>query len=212
MTDFYIIKGIIVGFLIAAPVGPMGILCVKRALLFGFPSGVFSGLGAATADTFFAAIAAFGITAIASLIQSKHTILEILGGFILLGFAAKNLLTEAPSKNEENDANSKPHSLIGHYFSSFFLTLSNPITVIATGALFASFGDIGENDPYLKTATLVLGVFIGSATWFVGLSTVSGLFLHKHLTDNTMKYVHKIAGIIFLVFGIAILGYSFFAR
>lgn len=212
MTDFYIIKGVIVGFLIAAPVGPMGILCVKRALLFGFLSGVFSGLGAATADTLFAAIAAFGVSAIASLIESQQKLMELVGGTLLLGFAAKNLLSSAPLKVEDPEKSTKPHSLLGHYFSSFFLTITNPITVIATGALFASFGVGGDGDPLYRTLMLIAGVFIGSATWFVGLSTVSGVLLHKKLTDTTMHYVHKIAGVIFLVFGIAILSYAFFGH
>lgn len=212
MTDIYLIKGIIVGFLIAAPVGPMGVLCVKRALLFGFFSGVFSGLGAATADTFFATIAAFGVTAIASLIESQQKLLEIVGGILLFGFAAKNLLTPAPAKEEDPEKNTAPHSLLGHYFSSFFLTLANPITVIATGALFASFGAGGDNDPLYRTLMLIAGVFIGSATWFVGLSTISGVVLHRKLNDRTMHYVHKLAGVIFLIFGIAILSYAFWGH
>lgn len=208
-----LIKGMIVGFLIAAPVGPVGILCVKRTLVTGFLSGIFSGLGAASADTIFAAIAGFGITAIAALIESKKHMLEIIGGIILIIVAIKSVMTKKNIQENDNDTpiivRSK-FAFVGDYFSSFFLTITNPITIIAVGALLASLGAIQVSGNYIATATLVLGVFLGSALWFTGLVTVVGFLLHKKLTIESMYYVHKIAGVIFFIFGISILIHSIF--
>lgn len=208
-----LIKGMIVGFLIAAPVGPVGILCVKRTIVHGFFSGLFSGIGAASADTVFAAIAGFGITAIAALIESQKHLLEILGGIILIIVAIKSLMTKRQNHETEADSATAERSkfaFVADYFSSFFLTITNPITIIAVGALLTSLGALEVSGNYLGTATLILGVFLGSALWFSGLVTVIGFLLHKRLTLNSMYYVHKIAGIIFLVFGISILIHSIF--
>lgn len=212
MTNL-LLKGIIVGFLIAAPVGPVGILCVKRTLVNGYFSGLFSGFGAASADTIFATIAGFGITAIAALIESQKHLLEILGGIILLIVAAKSLLTKTITQEADNDSTTNIRSkfaFVGDFFSAFFLTITNPITIIAVGALLTSLGALEVSGDFVATSILILGVFLGSSLWFSGLVTVIGFLLHKRLTLQSMYYIHKVAGIIFLVFGISILIHSLF--
>jgi threonine/homoserine/homoserine lactone efflux protein len=207
VTIDILLKGILVGFLIAAPVGPMGILCVKRTLTFGPLAGIISGLGAATADAIFAVFAGFGIGAIAYIIESKQSMIELFGGIILIVLGIITFIHKSKTKlNGGNGTNNL--GALGNYFSSFFLTITNPITILAVGALFAGFGVIEIDGQTYETLTLILGVFIGSAAWFLGLSLVIGILLHKRLTDAHMQKVNMISSIIFIIFGVSILIYA----
>ena len=156
MTFFF--KGLIVGFVIAAPVGPIGILCARRTLTLGRRAGFFSGMGAATADSFYGFIAAFGLTYISDLLIGHQYWLRLAGGALLCIIGVMTLIAEP----EQQSAVSKSAGrFAGMYTSTFFLTLTNPMTIFSFAAVFAGFGLAGARGSLVSAGTLILGVFLG---------------------------------------------------
>jgi len=197
-----LLQGFILGFSIAAPVGPIGVLCIRRTLAEGRLAGFLSGLGAATADMLYGAVAAFGLTALTSLLVGQRTWLTLVGGLFLLYLGAKTFLT----KPADHAASAKGTGLFGAYASTLVLTLTNPMTILSFTAIFA--GMQFNLDGPLPAATLVLGVFLGSAAWWLTLSGLVGI-LRDRFTPAWMQWVNRISGLVILGFGIVILASLF---
>ncbi len=196
----FLIKGSIVGFLMAAPVGPVGIFCIRRSLANGPVSGFFSGLGAATADAFYGLIAALGITFASSFLSEKQLYFQIAGTLFLWYFGTKIFFEPIHTK----DAIHTRHSnLLGDYLSTFFVTLTNPLTILSFAAVFAGVGLAQVCGTYTSAAFLIAGVFLGSSTWWLTLSGSVGL-LHKRITAHTINVINKISGALIVSFGIII--------
>lgn len=194
------LKGLLIGFSIAAPVGPIGVLCIRRTLADGRVVGLATGLGAATADAMYGMVAGFGLTLISSFLIDQQIWVRLLGGAFLCYLGIRTFL----SRPSEQPANIKSSGLLGSYLSTFFLTLTNPLTILSFAAIFAGLG-LGLDNPSLGFAgLLVLGVFCGSATWWLLLSAgVSQV--RKRLTPALLVWVNRVSGIIILVFGLAAL-------
>lgn len=191
-------QGIVLGFSIAALVGPIGVLCIRRMLQNGFKSGLASGLGAASADAAYGAIAAAGLTLVADFLSKQQVWLGMLGGAFLLFIGVRTFRSPPPSADGgDNEVN----TLGGDYLSTFLLTLSNPITIFSFAAMFgglsAQGGAASQGGAYL----LVLGVFIGSALWWLTLTTGVSLF-RSRFSQGLMLWVNRIAGAVIFVFGI----------
>ena len=201
MIDYFVFfRGLIIGFSIAAPVGPIGILCIRRTLAEGRLAGFLSGMGAASADMFYGAVAAFGLTAVQDLLISQSIWLRIVGGVFLLYLGVKTFI----SKPSNEAVKSKRGGLFGAYLTTFFLTIANPITILSFLAIFAGLR-LGEtNGNYLSASMMVLGVFLGSATWWLTLSTGVSL-LREKFTPALLTWVNRLAGVIILIFGLAAL-------
>jgi threonine/homoserine/homoserine lactone efflux protein len=193
----FFLRGLIIGFSIAAPVGPIGVLCIRRTLAEGKASGLFSGLGAATADAIYGCIAGFGLTFISSLLISQQVWLRLIGGLFLCFLGLKTFLT-SPS---EQAAPAQGNSLAGAYASTFFLTLTNPMTILFFTAIFAGFGLGSSGGNYISAGVLVMGVFIGSALWWFILSSVVGIFGRK-ISSQKLRWINRISGILIMVFGL----------
>lgn len=196
----FFIKGIIVGFAMAIPVGPIGILCIRKTLTEGRIKGLVIGLGAATADLLYACIAAFGLTAISDTLNSQRIWIRLIGGALLLFLGIR--IFRAQPKNPKFNINSG--GMLRSYLTTFLLTLTNPLTIFAFIAIFAAL-DLAEGLSYLYASILVLGVFIGSTLWFVILSSGVTLFRNK-LDVNGLRWVNKIAGILIMLSGIIAVG------
>lgn len=197
--DFFL-KGIILGFSIAAPVGPIGVLCIRKTLQFGRSSGFFSGLGAASADAIYAIIAAFGLTFISNFLLAGQFWLRLIGGGFLLYLGWKTFIQKPASQSKE-----LPHtSLFNDFISTFFLTITNPMTILSFLAIFAGFGLSSIQGDYTQASQLVLGVFIGSAIWWLLLSEGVTLF-RKKVSQKVMTWINRIAGLIIFGFGVAAL-------
>ncbi len=190
-------RGLVIGFSIAAPVGPIGVLCIRRTLADGRVSGLVSGLGAATADAFYGCVAGFGLTFISSFLVGQKMWLSLLGGFFLLYLGIKTLL----SKPVEKEADVKQIGLFGSYFSTFVLTLTNPMTILSFAAIFAALGLANTSGSYASAFILVLGVFLGSAMWWLLLSGGIGLFRDKFNLQGLL-WVNRISGVVITFFGI----------
>lgn len=194
----FLLQGIVLGFSIAAPVGPIGLLCIRRTLAGGRMSGFVSGLGAATADSVYGFIAAFGLTAISSFLLNYRLPIRIIGALFLFYLAFK-IFSSKPASAEAEAKNSA--SLFKSYISTVVLTLTNPTTILSFIAVFAGLGIGMKAHNYTSAAVTVLGVFIGSAAWWLILSTIVGLLHHK-ISDKSMIWINRVAGILIASLGI----------
>lgn len=197
MDISFLFRGLAIGFSIAAPVGPIGMLCIRRTLAEGRASGLVSGLGAATADGVYGCVAGFGLTFISSFLVSQQVWLRIIGGVFLCYLGLRILLTN-PAKQAALD---KRSGLVAAYASTFFLTITNPMTILSFAAIFAGLGLSSGSGNYASAGVLVLGVFIGSALWWLLLSSGVGLFREKVNQDN-LQWVNRMSGGVITGFGL----------
>lgn len=200
LNNNLLLRGLILGLSIAAPVGPIGVLCIRRTLTDGQIMGLVSGLGAATADALYGAVAGFGLTVIAGLLVQQQGWMRVIGGVFLCYLGIKTLL----NKPGEMDADDQKQSWGGAYASAFILTLTNPMTILSFAAIFAGVGIGNSAGDYGKALTLVLGVFAGSALWWLMLSTSVGL-LRSRFTVRNLAWVNRVSGVIITVFGVTTL-------
>ena len=193
----FLFKGLALGFSIAAPVGPIGVLCIRRTLAEGRAVGFASGLGAATADAIYGSIAAFGLTLISTFLISQRLWLGLIGGAFLCYLGIKTLM----AKPAEPAAFIAGKGLLGAYGSTFFLTLSNPITILSFVAIFAGLGFVNASRDLVSAGVLVLGVFGGSASWWFLLS--GGVSLFRSRFDlRALQWVNRISGSVITGFGL----------
>lgn len=190
-------KGIIIGFAIAAPVGPIGVLCIRRTLAEGRTSGFVSGLGAATADAIYGSVAALGLTFVANFLVSGEMWLRLVGGAFLVFLGVRTFL----ARPVERAASTGKNGLPGAYASTLFLTLTNPTTILSFAAIFAGLGAGSAGGDVPSAMLLVLGVFVGSAFWWLVLSGITGLF-RARLSARGLRWVNRISGTVLATFGV----------
>ena len=195
----FLLRGLVIGFAIAAPVGPIGLLCIQRTLSSGRRAGLVSGLGAATADAVYGSVAAFGLTAISQALVSQQIWLRLGGGLFLCYLGLRTFLARVAEK----PAGAGGRGLVGDYASTFVLTMTNPLTILSFVAVFAGLG-LSTGGGYGQAALLVLGVFSGSAAWWLTLSLGVGL-LQTHLGPATLRWINRLSGAIIFAFGLAAL-------
>ncbi len=194
------LKGFIIGLLINAPVGPIGILCIRRSFAEGRVLGFVSGLGVATADAIYAVVAAFGLTFISNFLIHQQLWIRLLGGFLLLGLGIKILR----ARSVKEGASPKTAGLLSACVSMFFVTLTNPVTFLSIVAIFAGLGVPGTYENYTPIMALVFGLFIGSTLWWFLLSHGIHLF-HQKVIHLELKWVNRISGVLISGFGLVIL-------
>ena len=200
------LKGLLLGFSIAAPVGPIGVLCIRRTLADGRLTGFLSGLGAATADLIYGCIAAFGLTAVSSLLVRGQPVLRLVGGLFLVYLGLRTFLSAVAERPAETPPGA---GLFAAYASTFFLTLTNPMTILSFAAVFAGLGLAGQGSGFFSAAWLVAGVFCGSALWWLLLSGGVSLVRRK-FTLPGLRWVNRISGAIISIFGLAAVASLFF--
>jgi threonine/homoserine/homoserine lactone efflux protein len=193
------LRGLVIGFSIAAPVGPIGVLCIQRTLANGRLAGLISGLGAASADGIYGVIAGFGITLISSFLLSQQSWFRLFGGLYLcfLGIRAFT------SKPEIQVSQGHPKGLLGIYVSTFLLTLTNPMTILSFAAIFAGFGLPQGHGDFTAATLLVMGVTTGSAIWWLTLSQIVS-FLRERFNSRRITWVNRLSGVALFSFGILV--------
>jgi threonine/homoserine/homoserine lactone efflux protein len=191
------LKGLIIGLSIAVPVGPIGVLCIRRTLAQGRITGFLSGLGAATADALYGAIAGFGLTFLSNFLIGQQMWFHLIGGGLLFILGAKTFF----SKPAEQGTSIEGYSLWNAYLSTFFLTLTNPMTILFFAAVFAGLGVGSGNNHYASAGILVLGVFFGSAMWWIILSGFTGI-LRELFNFKRLQWLNRISGLIIIGFGL----------
>jgi threonine/homoserine/homoserine lactone efflux protein len=193
------LQGLLVGFSIAAPVGPIGVLCIRRTFSEGRLSGLLSGLGAASADALYGCVAAFGLTAVSSLLVEWQTWLRLVGGLFLVYLGIRTFI----SSPAEDAAQTSASGRLEAYLSTFVLTLTNPMTILSFAAIFAGLG-LATAQNAASAVWMVAGVFLGSAAWWLALSTGVSM-LRNRFQASALVWVNRISGVIILSFGIAAL-------
>lgn len=192
------LKGLIIGIAIAAPVGPIGILCIQRSLHHGFKTGFWTGMGAAMADGVYGLIAGFGLTAISSFFITQQRWIQWIGGLFLLYLGSKLFFTQAANKEIKDD----PPSSSRAFITTFFLTLTNPMTILSFVAVFAGLGLVATNTDVSHALTLVLGIILGSSIWWLSLSSCVAFILHHRLSPMLMQWINRFSGVIIFMFGV----------
>jgi threonine/homoserine/homoserine lactone efflux protein len=189
-----LLRGLLVGLSIAAPVGPIGLLCIRRTLAHGRSQGLASGLGAATADAVYGCIAGFGLMAVGDIFLHWTRWLQLVGGAYLIYLGVR---TFAPPVQEVGP-DRRWQGVAGAYGSTFALTLANPVTIMAFVAVLVGLG-LAEHD-IAGAGLLVLGVFLGSALWWVALTTAVGL-LRRWTTAGVLRWINRVSGVVIVAFG-----------
>ena len=194
-----LVRGIILGFSIAAPVGPIGIMCIRRTLIAGRLAGLVLGLGAATADMLYGAVAAFGLGVISSLLIGQSLWIHLIGAGFLCWLGVRTIMTAPATQVNTTTAGT---SLIASYAGTLLLTLANPTTILSFIAIFAGIGIVGEKNttPVIAGVT-VLGIFLGSALWWLVLSGMVST-LRSRFTPMWMRSVGYVSGAILLAFAL----------
>jgi threonine/homoserine/homoserine lactone efflux protein len=196
----FFVRGLVLGFSIAAPVGPIGVLCLRRTLAGGRLYGLVSGLGAATADAVYGLIAGLGLTLAAQAMLSHGAWLRPAGGLFLCFLGLRTFLSRAA----EHPPVMTGRGLAGAYLSTLALTLTNPLTILSFAAVFAGVGLVDGARSYGTTAALVLGVFVGSGVWWLLLTAAASL-LRGQLGPGALQWINRAAGGMIMLFGVAAL-------
>jgi threonine/homoserine/homoserine lactone efflux protein len=198
-------KGLVLGFSVAAPVGPIGILCMDRSLRHGKLSGFSTGMGAAAADTVYGAIAAIGIASVMGFLAGYERELRFVGGLLLLIVAWRMYITPPPVFQQRAPGQKRP--LLRLFTESFVLTISNPMTILGFMAVYAGLGIQAGN--MQEICVVLAGVFLGSAAWWLSLS-VGTVLLRQKLTPKFLERFSRGAGIMIGIFGVIALVQSLF--
>ena len=200
MDPLVFLRALALGFSIAAPVGPIGALCIRRTLANGRLTGLATGLGAATADALYGAVAVFGLTALTTALVGISFWTRLLGGIFLIYLGVTTLLAK-PAEREA--APESRRGLAGAYASTVALTLTNPATIVAFLGVFAGLG-VGAGTDFAGGLLVVAGVFVGSAAWWLLLTVVVSLIRHR-LPAGVMRAVNIASGLLIIGFGLAAL-------
>jgi threonine/homoserine/homoserine lactone efflux protein len=199
MAFTFLVKGILIGLLASIPLGPIGVICIQRTINKSRLSGFFSGLGAATADTIFAAIAGFSLTFILNFIEEKQKILEAIGGLIVILLGIKTFYTNPVNQLRRHKKN--PSKLIEDFISVLLLTITNPLAIFLFVGMFATLG-LAYNGENIGLSLITLaGVFLGGTLWWFTLSSLVNLF-RKRFRLKQLWWINKIAGAVIFILGV----------
>ena len=199
--DYSFFKGIAVGVALAAPVGPVGVLCIRRAIAHSRGEAFVTGLGAAIADTIFGAVGGLGLVVISDFVFENETVFGLFGAAVLL---TVGMITYRSPINL-SDGSYENKGLWPDFVSAFMLTITNPWTLAAAISLFAAIGAVNSNENPLQAASLISGLFVGSAAWWLSLSLIAGL-ARGRAARSGFTWLNRVSGGLLLGCGAAVLG------
>jgi threonine/homoserine/homoserine lactone efflux protein len=206
MTYLYLIlSGVVMGLIAAVPIGPVNLICIRRSFAFGPLNGFVSGLGAALGGGIFAAITGFGLTWIAQLIEGYATIIELVGGAMMVWMGYRTFISPPVPRCSDDKPDKEGTNLARAMISTFALTVTNPVTLLSFGVMFASLGGLaGGAGSFHDASFVVAGVVGGSAGWWLALTAVIGLF-HTKIDEMVMRMINRICGVLVMGCGLAVL-------
>lgn len=199
--------GLAIGVLVAAPVGPVNVLCIQRAIERGFWGGVAAGMGAMLGDGLIALFASLGVGAISSTVNDYRTVIQVVGGIVLALFGWK-LYTAEPRfemLHPSHVENTSLKDFIWDIPQTFFLTITNPGAVLGLFAIFGGVSTFVEVKSHIDALTMVAAVMAGSLAWWVGLSNLIGRIRHR-IDGDRLRHINRIAGILLVAFGALLVG------
>lgn len=195
----FLLKGILVGIIVSAPMGPIGVLCIQKTVNKGKFIGFFSGMGAATADTFYAILATFGVTYITDFLNKNQLMFQIVGIVVLLFLGFRMIFNNPIKQYRYYRSGTKKKNFFKDYVSVFFLTISNPLTIIFFGAAFTMLGLFNTSKNIANSNyILVLGIFIGASSWWFFLTSLVDKFRKRFRLRNILV-MNRVSGIIIVV-------------
>jgi threonine/homoserine/homoserine lactone efflux protein len=198
--------GILIGILVSAPVGPVNVLCIQRAIERGFWGGIAAGLGAMLGDGLVALCAALGVGAISGAVQYHRMTIQVLGGLVLIAFGAR--LVFAAPRVVPMAIGSRSETLRDFVWDipqTFALTITNPGAVLGLFAIFGGVSTFVEVESYIDALTIVAAVMGGSFLWWFGLSHLIGRFRHL-LNERRLRLINQVTGLMLLGFGVLLVG------
>ncbi|OAI43170.1 lysine transporter LysE [Verrucomicrobia bacterium SCGC AG-212-E04] len=206
MVSDLFLKSLVIGVSIAAPVGPIGVLCIRRSIQSGPLLGLVSGMGAAVADALYGCIAAFGLTSVSSALVQHQTSLRLVGGAFLCYLGLRTFFAKLQEVRE-------PTPVSGYwqaFASTLVLTIANPMTIISFAGVFAALGLSAQAASYLDSALVVLGVFLGSAAWWLFLGFAAGS-MRDRVGQKAMSLINRLSGVVIIAFGVGAIAAAFLA-
>jgi len=204
----YIIKGIIFGLIVTAPLGPLGILCIQRTINRGLLSGLITGIAAAFADIMYAIIAGFGVSVIANFLHENQLAIRIVGG-IIVTFLGVRIYMSNPAKQFRRQKTQK-RTYISDFISGFLITITNPIVVVFFGAAFAGIG-LDKAESVKSVIITIIGVFTGAVGWWIGLTVLVNIYRDK-INLRKLWWINKITGVFVAIFGLVIIVSALFIK
>lgn len=197
MNFLYLLKGIAIGFSLAAPVGPVGVLCIRRTLAHGSKRGIIIGLSAACADMVYGIVAAFGVTLISDFISQQQHWIRLVGGIFLFILGYHTFFSHPDTDTVTNGKNGHARTFV----STFLLTLTNPMTLFAFAVVFAGIGLDKTLGQHGFAIFFVIGIFLGSLSWFSLLTSLVHFF-REIITTDGLVIINKVAGSLLVIFGV----------
>ncbi len=204
----YIIKGIIFGLIVTAPLGPLGILCIQRTINRGWLSGLITGIAAAFADIMYAIIAGFSVSVIANFLNENQLIIRIVGG-VIVTFLGVRIYMSNPAKQFRRQKTQK-RTYISDFISGFLITITNPIVIVFFGAAFAGLG-LDNAESGKSVIITIIGVFMGAIGWWISLTVLVNIFRDK-INLRKLWWINKITGAFVVLFGIGIIISALFIK
>ncbi len=195
-------KGVITGLAVSIPLGPLGILCIQRTVNKNWKSGIYSGLGIATADTVYAFIAGFSLSIIIDFIRQYEMYFKLVGLFVLI-LLGIYIFRSNPTKQIQNYKR-RGSSYLQDFLTTFLVTLSNPLSVFVFVAIFTSYSIVLQFSYPLKALMTIFGIFLGCTLWWVSITGLANVFRHK-FTINTLYWANRIIGL-----GVILIAVAFF--
>jgi threonine/homoserine/homoserine lactone efflux protein len=208
--------GLVIGLLVAAPIGPVNLICIRRTLSYGPVNGFLAGLGAALGDGIFAIVAGFGVKWVFDAIQDMGVVLKLASAGILMFYGLRVLVYATPPEIMRNPDGSIQSGTAGDlaaaFASTFALTITNPATMVGFATTFAAFREIVDfQSNSLATLILIASVFGGSTLWWFVVTAITGIF-HQTIEHGTLKRMNQASGLLIFLTGAALLGYAVWQR
>ncbi|PKP08105.1 MAG: lysine transporter LysE [Bacteroidetes bacterium HGW-Bacteroidetes-4] len=201
MNIEFFLKGLLVGIIVSAPMGPIGVLCVQKTVNKGRAIGFLSGLGAATADTVYAILAAFGVTFITNFLSKNQELFQVIGIMVLIFLGFRMIFNNPVKQYRYHRTSSKKMSAVRDYISVFFLTISNPLTIIFFGAAFTMLGLLTQIEGQRNNLLLVAGIFAGASLWWFALTYIVNIF-RKRFRLRNIFILNRASGVIIVFLSI----------
>ncbi|MGE4290506.1 MAG: LysE family translocator [Salinivirgaceae bacterium] len=201
MNIEFFLKGLLVGIIVSAPMGPIGVLCVQKTVNKGRTIGFLSGLGAATADTVYAVLAAFGVTFITNFLSKNQELFQVVGIMVLIFLGFRMIFNNPVKQYRYHRTSSKKMSAVRDYVSVFFLTISNPLTIIFFGAAFTMLGLLTQIEGQRNNLLLVAGIFAGASLWWFVLTYIVNIF-RKRFRLRNIFILNRASGVIIVLLSI----------
>ncbi|MDR3646746.1 MAG: LysE family transporter [Candidatus Babeliales bacterium] len=194
------LDGFILGLAVAAPIGPVGVLCIKKTLSSGLGVGLSSGFGASIAKVCYGIVVGFGLTSVSNFLINYNTYISIIGAAFLTYLGIKIFMT----KPDMNCNEAQKENKVTAFITMFMLTIMNPMTVLSFLAVFSGLGIANTAASYSNGCTLIAGIFSGSMSWWIFLCTIVNLFRQK-INSNVLSWINKISGVVIVSFAVIII-------